>query len=279
VRLVWTGREVRSSASRDTSVVMRQMFESAERSVLLSGFAVHRGRVVLATLARRMSDKPELKVRLFLNVHGVHGSTASEAEFVRLFADDYRTRHWPRGPMPEVYYDLRSLVSEGTKRASLHAKCVVVDELWSLRRALLVTGVAVAPDLDLLFRCVDGRNHHQAETHSIGAALLAGLVVAGIARFAGWARPAALGLVAAAAWLSHPLLDLCGNDTHPPIGVLALWPFDRGYFEAPWLVFMDIGRTLDWGTVRHNTIAVSWELLVLTPFLAAAWWTCRDKWR
>ncbi|HVR71816.1 MAG TPA: metal-dependent hydrolase [Vicinamibacteria bacterium] len=149
--------------------------------------------------------------------------------------------------------------------------------LWDVRRALVVSGAAVAPDLDLLFRYVDGRNHHQAETHSIGAAILAGLAVAAIARLAGRARAAALGLVAFAGWLSHPLLDYFGNDTHPPIGLMALWPLDRGFYKSPFIVFMDIGRTLDWETVRHNTVAVSWELLVLTPFLAAAWWLARRR--
>jgi membrane-bound metal-dependent hydrolase YbcI (DUF457 family) len=150
-------------------------------------------------------------------------------------------------------------------------------DLWDVRRALLVSVAAVAPDLDLLFRFVDGRNHHQAETHSIGAAILAGLFVALVGRVAGWARAAALGLVTALGWLTHPLLDYFGNDTHPPIGLMALWPFDRGFFKSPFIVFMDIGRTLDWETVRHNVIAVSWESLVLMPFLAAAGWLARRR--
>ena len=150
-------------------------------------------------------------------------------------------------------------------------------ELWDVRRAVLVCGAAVAPDLDLLFRFVDGKNHHQAETHSIGAAVIAGVLVMLMARLAGWARPAALGLVVAAGWLTHPLLDYFGNDTHPPIGLMALWPFDRGFYKSPWILFMDIGRTLDWRTVRHNVVAVSWELLVLVPLLAAAGWLTRRR--
>ena len=35
-----------------------------------------------------------------------------------------------------------------------------------------MVGAALAPDLDLLFQFVDGRNHHSAETHGIGFALL-----------------------------------------------------------------------------------------------------------
>ena len=62
------------------------------------------------------------------------------------------------------------------------------SERSSVPRALLMAGAATAPDLDLLFGFVDGRNHHQAETHSIGAVTLVGVVLA-----AG-ARPAAVRL-------------------------------------------------------------------------------------
>jgi membrane-bound metal-dependent hydrolase YbcI (DUF457 family) len=152
-----------------------------------------------------------------------------------------------------------------------------VAEAGRLRRAALVAVAAMAPDLDLLFRFVDGRNHHQAETHSIGAAVLAGLATVLVAKLAGGRAPLALGLVVAAGWLTHPLLDYFGNDTHPPIGLMALWPFDRGFYKSPWIVFMDIGRTLDWRTVRHNVVAIAWELLVLTPFLGAAGWVVTRK--
>jgi LexA-binding, inner membrane-associated putative hydrolase len=142
------------------------------------------------------------------------------------------------------------------------------DEVWDHRRALVLVGAAVAPDLDLLFRYVDGRNHHQAQTHSVGAALAAGLLVALFAAWRGAARPARLGLWAGLAWGSHILLDYLGRDTHPPIGLLALWPLSDAYYKFPWPVFWDIGRTLDLTTVRHNVVAVAWELVILTPIPA-----------
>jgi membrane-bound metal-dependent hydrolase YbcI (DUF457 family) len=146
-----------------------------------------------------------------------------------------------------------------------------VVERRSLRRAVLMAGAATAPDLDLLFRFVDGRNHHQAETHSIGATALAAACVWAATRLAGWARPAALGVWAGCAWLTHLLLDYLGLDTHPPIGIMALWPFQPGYFKAPWTIFLDIGRTLDWATVRHDALAVAWEIVLLGPLLLASW--------
>ena len=144
-------------------------------------------------------------------------------------------------------------------------------ERMSLGRAALLVAAATAPDLDLLFRFVDGRNHHQAETHSIGAAALAALLVWAVARLRRRPRAAALGLAAGMAWLSHVLLDYLGADTHPPIGILALWPFESGYHHCPWPFFLDIGRTLEWATLRHDALAVGWEILVLGPLLLASW--------
>jgi phosphatidylserine/phosphatidylglycerophosphate/cardiolipin synthase-like enzyme len=127
-RLVWTGPEVRGAASRDTAVVMAELFACAERNVLVSGFAVHRGRVVFASLAQRMAQRPGLEVRLFLNVHRPRGDKASPAELLRTFGEKFVRQHWPAGPLPQVFYDPRSVAPPPPVPASLHAKCVVVDD-------------------------------------------------------------------------------------------------------------------------------------------------------
>jgi membrane-bound metal-dependent hydrolase YbcI (DUF457 family) len=144
-------------------------------------------------------------------------------------------------------------------------------ERGSLGRAALLVAAATAADLDLMLRFVDGRNHHQGETHSVGAAALAAVVVWAAARVFRWARPAALGLWAGVSWLTHVVLDYLGLDTHPPIGVMALWPLESGYHKAPWALFLDIGRTLEWATVRHDALAVAWETVLLGPLLVACW--------
>jgi phosphatidylserine/phosphatidylglycerophosphate/cardiolipin synthase-like enzyme len=128
VRLVWTGPESTGAASRDTAVVMGELFASAEVSILVSGFALHRGRVVLAALAQRMAERPQLKVRLFLNVHRTYGDTASPAELLRRFREKFVCHDWPSGPMPQVFYDPRSIAAPPPTPPSLHAKCVVVDD-------------------------------------------------------------------------------------------------------------------------------------------------------
>jgi len=80
-------------------------------------------------------------------------------------------------------------------------------DLASVRHAAMAVAAAVAPDLDLLLRFVDGRNHHQGASHSITCALLAGGAVALAARAARWPRALGLGITAGAGWGSH-LLDV-----------------------------------------------------------------------
>lgn len=164
-----------------------------------------------------------------------------------------------------------SPIGHALAAVSLHALAVPRDS-WPPRRSLAVVVLAAwAPDLDLLLRFVDGRNHHQAESHSVGAAAAAGLAVWLLALLRRWPGGASLGLLAAGGWLSHLFLDYLGRDTHPPIGLMLLWPFSSGHFKFPWPVFLDIGRTLAWETVTHNVLAVAWEVFLLLPLALWLW--------
>jgi phosphatidylserine/phosphatidylglycerophosphate/cardiolipin synthase-like enzyme len=129
--LVWTGPETAGAGSRDTAVVVQELFRSAERSVLVASFAVHQGAGVFSVLAERMKAVPDLSVRLFLNVARPPGcpTNVSEARLVRDFAERFAAQDWPSGVrLPELFYDPRALSPEPGPRASLHAKCIVVDD-------------------------------------------------------------------------------------------------------------------------------------------------------
>lgn len=128
ITLVTTGPEAPGVVNRDTSVVARELFAHARESVLLAGYAVYQGRQVFQALADRMAELPSMRVRMFLDVQRAHGDTSVASELVRRFAHRFRTREWPaERPLPSVYYDSRSLRTGIGKRASLHAKCIVVD--------------------------------------------------------------------------------------------------------------------------------------------------------
>jgi len=151
-------------------------------------------------------------------------------------------------------------------------------ELTNLRHLSVSVGAAVAPDLDFLWRLAAGGTHNRGASHSIGCALLAAAGVALLARGAGWPRAFGLALAAAAGWGSHLLLDYLAVDTNPPIGIPLWWPFAGGYFNSPLTLFLDIGRTLDWRTVRHDALAVTWETVIMLPILlATSWWRMRRR--
>jgi membrane-bound metal-dependent hydrolase YbcI (DUF457 family) len=135
--------------------------------------------------------------------------------------------------------------------------------------AAILAAVAVAPDLDLLFPAT-----HRGPSHSIGAVVLAGLLVwsavaatplgrTGRRDAARWAAAAAL------AWGSHILLDWLSNDTRPPLGVMALWPFTHDYYKASIEIFPPVSRRY-WESRFwiYNLKAAVVELLIMLPLAA-----------
>lgn len=131
IELVWTGPEVTGSQSRDTSVVVRELFSNAKKTVLISSFAIDKGekaRKLFQVLAERMDANPELYVQMFLNIQRPHHSEVPESVLLREFAHTFRRDIWPGERLPEVYYDVRSLAVDVKQKSSLHAKCIIVDE-------------------------------------------------------------------------------------------------------------------------------------------------------
>ncbi len=128
IDLVTTGPEVPGATNRDTSVVVRELFHKAEESVLVAGYAVYQGQRVFQALADRMLECSGLRVRMFLDIQRKQGDTSATSELVGRFTHRFRTAQWPaERPLPEVYYDPRSLAVRPKATAALHAKVIVVD--------------------------------------------------------------------------------------------------------------------------------------------------------
>jgi hypothetical protein len=149
VDLVWTGPETLGVTNRDTGVVVRELFGTAESEVLVAGFAVYQGRVVFRRLAERMEERPGLRVKLFLDVQRHPADPSLPEDVVRRFAHRFRTQEWPGEKLPELYYDPRSLDPETVKRSSLHAKCVVVDRREALVTSANFTEAAQARNIEV----------------------------------------------------------------------------------------------------------------------------------
>lgn len=126
VELVTSGPDA-AGDSRDTGVILRQLFASAERRVLIVGFAIHQGREIFAVLAERMRQLPDLAVRMCVEVRRSAGDTTRADALLKRFAERFVGQEWPGPRLPDAFYDPRSLAEGDGHRASLHAKCVVVD--------------------------------------------------------------------------------------------------------------------------------------------------------
>lgn len=126
--------------------------------------------------------------------------------------------------------------------------------------------IACLPDLDLFTR------QHSGMTHSIGFAALAALI-AGLAQ-----RDKRFALAAAAAYASHILFDWLGEDTAPPLGVMALWPFSTEYFMAPFTPLPPVSRRY-WmpGFWTHTVKVALFELTVFGVLAALAWTRHRTR--
>jgi len=135
----------------------------------------------------------------------------------------------------------------------------IVGQAVAPSAVLLCAIAGAAPDVDFLW----GR--HNQETHSLGAAIIAGLVVLA------WKRQPRLAIAVTCAWASHVLFDWLGSDTTPPLGVTALWPVSNDYYFSNAFFFEAISRRywLD-NFISHNLWAVAREILILGPVFAVA---------
>ena len=131
-------------------------------------------------------------------------------------------------------------------------------------QAVVFTVIAVLPDIDLLFGA------HSGPTHSVGAAAIVAIMAWGVSGFR--ARRAVV-LAIFAAYASHIFFDWLGDDTSPPFGVMALWPFTDQYFMSPVALMPAISRRY-WlaGFWAHNLRALFFEIVVLAPIACAVWW-------
>jgi hypothetical protein len=149
IDLVWTGPEAPGIVNRDTSVVVRELFRNAKESVLVAGYAVYQGYVVFKELAERMDQNPALQVNMYLDVQRPPHDHSSPAELVRMFSERFTRREWPGRRLPKLYFDPRSLEWDHAKRASLHAKCVIVDRDQAFVSSANFTGAAQTKNIEV----------------------------------------------------------------------------------------------------------------------------------
>lgn len=139
LELVWSGPSVPGQVLRDTAVVVRSLCQAATRSALIANFSfdqqrkepgISHARALWQPLADAMTTRPELDVRMIVNVarDDKKRPTWSADDWRRDFTDHFRNHLWPaQARRPPLYYDPRALDADYQRRAIMHAKCVVID--------------------------------------------------------------------------------------------------------------------------------------------------------
>ena len=144
------------------------------------------------------------------------------------------------------------------------------DRTSAWKRVALFAAAGVAPDLDLIVGA------HSGPTHGLGAAAIAGVVAWLCLRGIAWRRGGTTACAVALAYASHTLLDWLGTDSSPPIGIMALWPVSRDYYESHLHVFRAISRRYwlpeFWAS---NARALAGELAILLPLAALVFFARR----
>lgn len=146
--LVLSGPDLPGVPTADTAAVMHTIVRSANREILLVGYAIHDGKRLFEPLARRMAEVPGLAATFCLDIQRAWNDPTPAAELVARFAREFRARHWPWERLPALYYDPRSL-EVGDSRASLHAKCVVVDREQALVTSANFTDAAQRRNIEV----------------------------------------------------------------------------------------------------------------------------------
>ncbi len=126
--LVWTGPEGVQAHARDTAVVLRELFESARRRVVLAGYSFTNAESMLRPLQEVMVAHG-VEAHFFVNVPQPEHAPADEETYGQQQLAAFLRSNWPfNSPPPALYCDRRALrPGKGAEYCSLHAKCVAVD--------------------------------------------------------------------------------------------------------------------------------------------------------
>lgn len=141
----------------------------------------------------------------------------------------------------------------------------------SLWRSILVAVVlGNLADIDFLPGILLGNPNqfHHGISHSLGAALVVGLIFA-VYYWLRSHRFFAPFFFATILYASHIVLDSFSVDTRPPFGVPMFWPLSAEYTISPILIFSDVHRHSSTANflqslfVTHNARTVLQEIVIL----------------
>jgi phosphatidylserine/phosphatidylglycerophosphate/cardiolipin synthase-like enzyme len=139
LELVWSGPQTTAPQTRDTAIVLAELFERARRRIMVAGYVFTHGTSILRPLHQALTRGAS--ARMFLDIPGEASSVDGIPDFAARAVRDFVGRNWPFGPpYPAFFYDPRT-ATPGLN-ALLHAKCAVVDGRYALVTSANFTNAA-----------------------------------------------------------------------------------------------------------------------------------------
>jgi phosphatidylserine/phosphatidylglycerophosphate/cardiolipin synthase-like enzyme len=129
--LILSGPELKDVPTCETLPTIHHLIHEAKSEILICDYAVFGAESIFVHLREAISQKPELRVRLILHLFP-DTAIKDEKSALTAFRDEFLRKHWKAERSPEIYVDPRSLNSDTSTRASMHAKCFVGDSAYAL---------------------------------------------------------------------------------------------------------------------------------------------------
>jgi membrane-bound metal-dependent hydrolase YbcI (DUF457 family) len=139
--------------------------------------------------------------------------------------------------------------------------------------------LTVLPDFDFLPGWLAGQPNlfHRGFSHSLLMAVIIGVTVGLVVKASGRGKFMPSAVAGFSLYALHIVLDLFSVDHSVPRGFQVLWPFDSGYYIAPYGLFLDITRSPTGDGFfqslfnSNNYRAIINEVVVFLPALLMLW--------
>jgi phosphatidylserine/phosphatidylglycerophosphate/cardiolipin synthase-like enzyme len=146
--LVWSGSDAGTSYTRYTKIVVPELIDSARNRVTVAGYSFDGGAGIFEAQHQAMNER-SVAVRFFLDIEQLcerleqklradkqrrsrldplrQAKSAGPEQYAREVLSLFRELYWPyEGKAPDLFYDPRT--ADRRVFASLHAKCLIVDD-------------------------------------------------------------------------------------------------------------------------------------------------------
>ena len=148
--LVWSGPQTSETTSRDTSIIIRDLFLSAEKEVWMSGYSIRKAKKIFQPLADVMNQRG-VKTNLLLHFDNHEKDPEKLKENAQQQALKFLHKQWTfDGAKPTIFGDLRTVQDHHNKRksVSMHAKFIVVDAKTTLIGSANLTSRAMNRNIE-----------------------------------------------------------------------------------------------------------------------------------